>query len=265
MGLFHHITVFLISEQEKSDFLKTGVEFSEITRGPSGESAIFEIEESDPRWPGVVALIDSLEACEGIPEKYRVQNLTMKASMNELRRRLEEGRIKAESLIKQKAKFLKGYSAQSVEQLLSLESEYRIDSLVLAFEEAIGQKAGREGTRNLTEEENVILAVEALEREVNNGGYHQFFINSSQQFVPIVVSALQRIGCNKTAAITEKAIKTLGISDLNPEAIDMATARLGKQLIAKLEKCDDSYYKSAEPIADRLFSFIKINKAHISL
>jgi hypothetical protein len=207
MALFHHVTIFLISEQEKSDFLKAGVEFSEITRGPRGECAIFEIEENDARWTSVVALIDSLEAREGIPKKYRVQNLAMKASMSELRRRFEEVRTKALGVIKQKGKFLKGYSGQSVEQLLSLEGEYRVDSLVLAFEEAIGQKARREGARNITEEENVILAVEALEREVNNGGYHQFFINSSRQFVPIVISALQRIGCKKTAAITQRPSK----------------------------------------------------------
>ena len=42
-------------------------------------------------------------------------------------------------------KLLSDYSGQTVEQLLSLEGEYRIDSLVLAFEQAVDQKAAREG------------------------------------------------------------------------------------------------------------------------
>src|SRR5712692_6395503 len=38
-------------------------------------------------------------------------------------------------------KWLEKYSGQTVEQLLSLEGEYRTDSVIIAFEQAIGQKA----------------------------------------------------------------------------------------------------------------------------
>ena len=38
MKLFHHITVFFVSEQEKAAFLEAGVEFTAVTRGPRGES-----------------------------------------------------------------------------------------------------------------------------------------------------------------------------------------------------------------------------------
>jgi hypothetical protein len=99
-----------------------------------------------------------------------------------------------------------------------------------------------------------VLAVEALEREVNNGGYDQFFRNPSRQFAPTVVGALQRIGCNRTASITQRAIKALGLEDLTLDAIET---------VAKLNRCDDAYYKDAEPIADRLFAFIKANQVAI--
>ena len=117
--------------------------------------------------------------------------------------------------------------------------------------------------RSLTDEERVVLAVEALEREVNNGGYDQFFVNSSREFAPTVVAALQRIGCKKTAAITQRAITALGISDLTSEAIDAAMVGDDEQRVAKLNRCNDSYYKCAEPVAERLFAFIKVNKAGI--
>jgi hypothetical protein len=263
MGPFHHITIFLISEQEKSEFLKLGVELSEVTRWPCGECAVFEIAESDARWANVAVLIDSLEAREGIPKKYRVQNLSMEVPLSELKRRREEALRNPPSITKPNGKWLKGYSGQSVEELLLQEGEYRIDSLVLAFEEAILQKAEREGEHNLTEEENIVLAVEALEREVNNGGYHQFFINSSQEFVPTVVSALKRIGCMKTATITQQAIKALDVTHLTLEAIEAAMAEEDEDRLTKLNRCDDSYYESAEPIAERLFAFIKANKATV--
>jgi hypothetical protein len=35
--------------------------------------------------------------------------------------------------------------------------------------------------------------------------------------------------------------------------------------VAKLNRCDDASYKIAEPIAERLFAFIRANKAGIWL
>ncbi len=76
--------------------------------------------------------------------------------------------------------WLDGYNGESVDELIALEGKYRTDSLVLAFEQAMDQKEARVGEDKLTAEEHVILAVEALEREVNNGGYEQFFLNASR-------------------------------------------------------------------------------------
>ena len=67
-------------------------------------------------------------------------------------------------------RFLEAYGGQTTEQLLEMEDEYRIDSLVLAFEGAI---LGREPEAPITLQERYVLAVEALEREVNNGGYRR--------------------------------------------------------------------------------------------
>lgn len=259
MALFHHITVFGVSEQEKANFLEAGVEFREITCGPRGECAIFEIQEGDPRWSKVFAVIDALQEHDGIPKKYRVQNLPMTAPMDELLRQLKE-RTTALKRSQPGPKWLDGHSGQTVDELFSLEGKYRTDSLVLAFEQAISKKAEQKGLQTLTDEERIVLAVEALEREVNNGGYDQFFLNSSRQFAPIVVGALQRIGCKKTASITQRAIKVLGLADLTSEGIEAAMTGNDEQRVAKLSRCDDAYYKTAEPIADRLFAFIKTNK-----
>jgi hypothetical protein len=263
MALFHHLTVFLISEQEKASFSEIGVRFDDMTRGPRGESVNFDIDEDDPRWEKVVALMASLEGRDGMPKEYRVQNLSMTApTMKENLRQMME-RVADLQKSRPGLGWLNGYAGQSPGELLSLEGKYRIDSLVLAFEEAISQKAQREGVKGLTDEERIVLAVEALEREVNNGGYHQFFVNSSREFASVVVAALERIGCKKTATITQRAIKALGISDLTSEAIDAAIAGDDQKRRTKFSQCDDAYYKNTEPIAERLFAFIKTNKARI--
>ena len=45
------------------------------------------------------------------------------------------------------------YSGETAEELLSLEGRYRTDSLVLVFEQALDQKAAREGLQSLSDEE----------------------------------------------------------------------------------------------------------------
>ena len=161
-------------------------------------------------------------------------------------------------------KWLEVYSGQTVDELLSLEGEYRIDSIVVAFYQAVDQKAAREGDDALNPEERIIVAIEALEAEVNNGGYAQFFLNSSREYAPTIVQALARIGCPITAAITQRAIDALHLPSLTDEAIETAMAN-DEVSEDDLNECDDSYYKSGEDIAGQLFAFIKKNKDVIKL
>ena len=162
-------------------------------------------------------------------------------------------------------KWLDQYSGQTVDELLSLEGQYRIDSLVVVLEQALGQKAEREGDVALSDEDRVVLAVEALEREVNSGGYRQFFENSSNEYAPLIVDSLQRIGCVRAADITRKAITALQLKEINVPSIEVALAREDEARDATLDECDESYIQSAGDLAGPLFSFVKQNKATIRL
>ncbi len=148
MGLFHHITVFLISEQEKVTFSEAGVEFTDVTHGSRGESVSFDIGEDDPRWERVVAIISALEGRDGMPKEYRVQSLSMTASTMEECMRQTIERIAATKTSQPGSKWLE-YSGENVDQLLSLEGQYRTDSLVLAFEQAINKRPNAKVCRAL--------------------------------------------------------------------------------------------------------------------
>jgi hypothetical protein len=158
-------------------------------------------------------------------------------------------------------KWLDGYSGQTTEELIALEGKYRNDSLVLAFEQALDQKAERVGEEGLTHEERVILAVEALEREVNNGGYDQFFFNSSNEYTPIIVDALNRIDCPMVADLTQQAIDSLGIEKpVSVDSINRLMANEDEDRDNRLFECDDRYHEIAGDLADPLLEFIKKNK-----
>jgi hypothetical protein len=155
--------------------------------------------------------------------------------------------------------FLAGYDGQSTDELLALERTHRIDSLVLAFEQAICGKSADA----ISTEETYVLAVEGLEREVNNGGYRQFFTNSSCEFAAVIETALRAIDCPKTADITRDAIVALGAHSLTAAAVE-AKARVNDASMEKaLARCDERYYANDEPIDVRLFRFIEANKARV--
>lgn len=161
------------------------------------------------------------------------------------------------------SQWLDGYNGESFDQLIAFEGTYRTDSLVLAFEQAMDQKAARVGENKLTAEERVILAIEALEREVNNGGYGQFFVNSSREYAPIIVDALRRIGCPKTAEITQKALQIVQKIPMTNDEIENGTWEEHEERQEALGECDTLYFERPENIEESLFAFIKANLAKI--
>jgi hypothetical protein len=58
----------------------------------------------------------------------------------------------------------------------------------------------------LTEQQKQFYYIQCLEREINNGGFNQYFFNSSGNFAQKTIHSLRTIGANKTADILQKAI-----------------------------------------------------------
>lgn len=189
--------------------------------------------------------------------------------------------------------WLPEYAGQSIEELLALADSYRVDSLVVAVEQAIAQKSARVGKENLSQEERIVLAVEALEREVNNGGHSQFFTNSSSEYAPIIYEALVRIECPAVAKITRRAMEALAPAAWTSKAIaasvesyaeeerthwitaggatfqrapaDPGSPRKHDAIWIELDQCDRLYYTAGEDIAGKLFEFVKANQSTIQI
>jgi len=136
--------------------------------------------------------------------------------------------------------------------------------LLCAFEWGIQAKAGASGEESITKEERLVFAVMALDREINNGGYHQFFVNSSHRFAPVIVDCLRRIECEATAAITERAIAALGLSTLTADSVADIILTENPERDEVLEKCDNEFYE-IEEIGEKLFPFIESHQAQIQL
>ncbi len=148
--------------------------------------------------------------------------------------------------------FLERFTGQSTDELIDLYGRYRTDSLVLAFEQALQAKLSRSALEKLTVEERDVLAIEALEREVNNGGFDQLFFNVSSDLTQILPDALERIGCRATAAIVRAASVGHVLKDENARD-------------EELERCDQLFYARDENIEEALFEFIKNHRGAIDV
>lgn len=58
---------------------------------------------------------------------------------------------------------------------------------------------------NLNEHQKTFFYNQTIEREVNNGGFNQFYYNSSGDYAHEIVDSLKSIGAEKTAQIIQKA------------------------------------------------------------
>lgn len=91
-----------------------------------------------------------------------------------------------------------------LEKLLSSDD---INSSVIELDNFIGELCSYgDEMEKLTESQKQFYYNQCLEREINNGGFNQYFFNSSGDFAHLTVQSLQTIGANKTADVLQKAI-----------------------------------------------------------
>jgi len=93
----------------------------------------------------------------------------------------------------------------------------------------------------LSKEEKVIVYIEELEREVNNGGFNQFFYNSSGDFTEEVIQALKEIGSTKFLNLVEFAKAQFPNSYVPKDRMER------QQILEKIEN-------TASPMWDKLNS-----------
>jgi hypothetical protein len=88
----------------------------------------------------------------------------------------------------------------------------------------------------------------------------------SNEYILDVVPALLAIACPKTAAITTDAIASLQLGPAPSAAQAKAAVVVGDAKIKEaLAACDERYFENDEPIAGRLFEWIKANRHRITV
>jgi hypothetical protein len=80
------------------------------------------------------------------------------------------------------------------------------DHILIQLSESENTQFGKEDFALQSLPQKVFSSIWAVESEVNNGGFSQYFLNSSAETAPFVAEALRTIGAPDTASICERAI-----------------------------------------------------------
>src|SRR5688500_11649746 len=105
-------------------------------------------------------------------------------------------------------------SVATIDEVLAREDGTQF---AIALSDLVFPRWNRDGYESLTEAERVAYLVDALERDVNNGGFGQYFENCPGE-APLAAAALETIGAVRAAAIVRKAMASQG--DLNPVSFE---------------------------------------------
>ncbi|MBQ7777694.1 MAG: DMP19 family protein [Oscillibacter sp.] len=149
--------------------------------------------------------------------------------------------------------------------ILTLDEIWEIEDaaeFVIALCSHVGEKCGYgEAMSALSHPERVFYISQLLEMEVNNGGFDQFFFNSSGNFANELVDVFTEIGAEKTAEICKKAISVFdGEVPLGrDERDDMIQENDEAEEI--LEECDSAFYDYEEPLSELVYAYVQKNKA----
>ena len=112
------------------------------------------------------------------------------------------------------------------------------------------------GFNKLTEEEKLYFAVGVLDGEVYNGGFIQYFDNSSGEYYRYAELGLIRIGANKTLRLLRQAKSPVFGEISVPKEQDKRWAYVRKKNIEEcLNDLDTKYYEKQEDIGAILEKF----------
>lgn len=137
------------------------------------------------------------------------------------------------------------------------------NSFVIAMTEHLDNKTRYGDDMSvLSEAERIFYITQTLEMEVNNGGFSQFFYNSSGNFSSELVNAFTAIGANATAAICQKAIAAFGRDiPVDRDKREKMLDELGSEEIdGILEECDNAFYDYEDNLEKLNYNFVMRNK-----
>jgi len=184
-------------------------------------------------------------------EQMRIRKAMLSDSDNEQFRKFQDAVSKEGNVFENVRRFVEDASGNPEGT-----EDARINNFIIATLEAICEKCKYgEAMEMLNEHERVFYVTQILEQEVNNGGFSQFFFNSSGDLSNELVDAFTKIGALKTAKICKKALavfngKVPTDRDEREELLDSLDCD------DVLSECDDEFYEYEDSLDELNYAYV---------
>lgn len=115
----------------------------------------------------------------------------------------------------------------------------------------------------LNKDERLFYISQEVEREVNNGGFDQFFFNSSGNFSNEIVEVFKTIGTGARSEICQRAVDVFGatVPVDSFERQDLMEELDEDKRYEIWSDCDSDYYACEDDLDSLIYSFIIEHKA----
>jgi hypothetical protein len=135
------------------------------------------------------------------------------------------------------------------------------NDILINLSESENTRIGKEDFANQSLPQKIFSAIWAVESEVNNGGFSQYFSNDSAESASFVVKALETIRAPKTASICNRAIAVAFPAGLpqTPETIRSIAVDFAQEILEELEPLDQEFMAYPHNLTDLLFAYVSEN------
>jgi len=129
----------------------------------------------------------------------------------------------------------------------------------LAVSESTFAKFLTGGIDALSADEQTFHLVDQMDREVNNGGFSQYFTNSAGDHTSETLEALKFIGAKKTAKLLAEAISLFpgGAPPADRDDRTRMVDGFGQDAVKKLDRLTSRYYKGADNLMALLYARLR--------
>lgn len=153
----------------------------------------------------------------------------------------------------------KTMTSKNINKIWVLEDE---DEIIIELHAYLCEKCEYgELFNKLTSAEKTIYLCQELEGEVNNGGFDQFFFNSSGDFTMETLSALRDIGAKKTYELLERAISLFPDKYVPQDRTKRQNILLKRVKVKKFDKLDDAFYEYQDNLMELNYCFVMKHKS----
>jgi hypothetical protein len=169
----------------------------------------------------------------------------------------------------EKVESVRTKAGRTIEELLRKESEFDVYALLGAIEVLVGSKI-RQGLQ-ISFAERMVFAFTWLAREVQNGGFHQFFVNSAGDFWKDVLDGLVAIGDEDGLKLFRRVLSIFPDSsppddrDNRLDQLEQLEEQDEDKVWDHFKNVTDDYFRTPFPKWERVLDYVKTHPDQFDL